>query len=123
MIERRGYGTDTRIISHLNPHVEIMLHQADELKMDGKYEKAIEVYDQVITIDPRNARAFHSRANVLDMMGRFEDAISSYNDAIVCDPLNAETWYNKGLTLKKIGKRIESFACVQRGLYIYLGTE
>lgn len=123
MSEGRGFVTDIRIISHLNPHAEIMLHQANELKTHDQYEKAIEMYDQVLKLEPMNAQAHHSKGNVLDLMGRYEDAVSCYNSAINCDPHNAETWYNKGLSLKKMGKPSESFACIQRGLYLYLGNE
>ena len=123
MTGESGFVADQRIVSQLNPHAEILLHQANELKTHDEYAKAIEMYDQVLRIEPKNSRALHSKANVLDMLGRHEEAVSYYESALACDPLNAETWYNKGVTLQKLGHYNESMHCIQRGLYITLGNE
>jgi len=113
--------SDSGIVSMINPHVEIMLRQANEKKYHEDYAKAIEGYDQVLKIDPRHARAFHSKGNVLDMLGRYEEAISCYESALEYDPFNAETWYNKGITLSKMGCKNESIEFIQRGLSLAIG--
>jgi tetratricopeptide (TPR) repeat protein len=113
--------SDSGTVSMLNPHVEIMLRQANEMKHREDYTKAIEAYDQVLKIDPRHARALHSKGNVLDMLGRYEEAISCYDSALECDSLNAETWYNKGITLNKTGCKNESIKCILRGLSLSIG--
>ena len=113
--------SDSGTVSMLNPHVEIMLRQANEMKHREDYAKAIEVYDQILQIDPRHARTFHSKGNVLDMLGRYDEAVSCYELALDCDPHNAETWYNKGITLNKMGCRNDSIECILRGLSLAIG--
>lgn len=116
-------GNERRIIQVMDPHVEIILRQANEMKFRQEYEKAIVTYDRVIELDPRNARGLHSKGNVFDILGRFEEAITCYESALECDPLNAETWYNKGVTLTKMGSSQEGNECIQRGLSIATGAE
>ena len=120
---KTGSGTEDRIIQALDPHVEIVLRQANEMKHRQEYEKAIVIYDQVLELDPRNARSLHSKGNVFDILGRYEEAIVCYESALECDPLNAETWYNKGVTLTKMGSSLEGNECIQRGISIATGTE
>ncbi|MDD1727683.1 MAG: tetratricopeptide repeat protein [Methanospirillum sp.] len=118
-----GSGIENRIIHVIDPHVEIILRQANELKLRQEYEKAITIYDQVLELDPRNARGFHSKGNVFDILGRYEEAIVCYESALECDPLNAETWYNKGVTLTKMGSSQEGNECIHRGISIATGAE
>jgi len=113
-------GTETRIVT-LDPHEEIMLHQANEMKYHNEYAEAIRIYDQVLLINPRHVKALHSKGNALDMLGRYDEAISCYESALKFDPCNAETWYNKGLTLKKIGFENDASKCMKRGISIATG--
>jgi len=106
-----------------NPFAEITLQQANELKYRNDYANAIEIYDQVLEIDPQNARAFHSKGNAMDLLGRYEEAISCYESALTCDPNNAETLYNKGVTLCKIGRQSEGVECIERGVSISFGNQ
>jgi tetratricopeptide (TPR) repeat protein len=116
-------GIESRIVQVMDPHVEIVLRQANEMKHCQEYEKAISIYDQVLELDPRNARGLHSKGNVLDILGRHEEAIVCYESALEYDPLNAETWYNKGVTLTKMGSSQEGNQCIQRGISMATGAE
>lgn len=82
----------------------------------GELEKAIEIFDHVLLMDPKNSRALHSKGDVFDLMGRYEEAVSCYKSALVYDPDNSETWYNLGITLSKIGYQDESEECIHRGV-------
>jgi len=105
-----------RIVVITNPYAEITMHQALDMQMQGNYEKALEMYDQVLQMEPSHAGAHNAKGNVFDLMGRYDDAISCYNSALGCDPLNAETWFNKGVTLRKMGCDDESAECMMQGV-------
>lgn len=122
MPKSNGSGADTRTVTRLDPLTEIKLHQANEMKHRRDYARAIEVYDQVLEIDPKHARALHSKGNTLDLLGRYEEAISCYESALMCDPNNAETLYNKGVTLIKMGCQSEGLECIERGASLSFGT-
>ncbi|WP_319539871.1 tetratricopeptide repeat protein [uncultured Methanospirillum sp.] len=115
-------GIENRIMQVKDPHVEIILRQANEMKHRQEYEKAITMYDQVLELDPRNAKGLHSKGNVFDILGRYEEAIVCYESALDSDPLNAETWYNKGVTLSKMGSSQEGNECIQRGISMATGA-
>ncbi|WP_067051427.1 tetratricopeptide repeat protein [Methanofollis ethanolicus] len=123
MAETSGSSADALTVTRRDPLAEITLHQANEMKYRGDYAKAIEIYDRVLEIDPKHARAFHSKGNVLDMLGRSEEAISCYESALTCDPNNAESLYNKGVTLCKIGHQSEGIECIERGVSLALGAQ
>lgn len=121
-IDTDGMKATARIVTIINPYAEIILHQANELKFKGDYEQALMIYDQVISLDPNNARAHHAKGNIMDILGKHEQAVSCYNAALECDPLNAETWYNKGVTLSKMGCQDEGVECIRQGVSLALGT-
>ena len=111
-----GFSSLGRIVTITNPYVEITLHQALDLQMQGKYEDALEMYDQVLEMDPQESRAHLAKGNIYDLMGRYDDAITCYDSSLECDPSNAETWYNKGVTLSKMGCSEESAECMLQGV-------
>lgn len=119
-------GTDAivlqdRTISKLNPNIECALRDAQNCKMAGDYQLALNLYNKVIEDDPTNARALHSKANVLDLMGNHSEAIRCYDDALECDPHNAEVWYNKGMTLRKTGQHEEGLNSIRKGISLAMG--
>lgn len=122
MAQMSPSGAETRIVT-LDPHEEIMLHQANEMKYRNEYVKAIRIYDQVLQTNPRHATALHSKGNALDMLGRYDEAVSCYDSALKCDPSNAETWYNKGVTLKKMGNEKDASDCMMTGVSIAIGHQ
>ncbi len=114
--------SDGGIRNITNPYVEIILHQANEMKHRGDLTKALEIYDQVLLIDPQNARACHSKGNVMDMLGRYKEAVACYEMALEIDPLHAEAWYNKGVTLSKMGCDNDGVECIQKGISLAVGS-
>jgi len=105
----------------LDPHIQHTLIRADNHHMNGEYDYAIELYDQIIKIDPHNVHAHINKANVLDHMGKHAEALMWYDSALDIDPGNAETWYNKGVTLKKTGAHDEGLVCIKKGITLAMG--
>lgn len=116
MITGQEFSALGRIMLITNPYTEITMHQALEMQMQGKYEKALEMYEWVLQMEPANASAHQAKGNIYDLMGRYDDAISCYDSSLECDPFNAETWYNKGVTLRKMGCNDESSECMMQGV-------
>lgn len=105
----------------LNPDVECALRDAQNCKMAGDYQLALNRYNEIISNDPSNIRALHHKANVLDLMGNYSEAIDCYDSALECDPHDAEVWYNKGMTLRKVGKHEEGLAHIKKGISLAMG--
>lgn len=117
-VATHDFSTPGRVITITNPYTEITLRQAHEEKMNGAYEKALSLYDQVLEMDPREPRAHHAKGNIHDLMGRFADAISCYDSALACDPFNAETLFNKSVTLEKMGCSEDAEACLLQSVQL-----
>jgi tetratricopeptide (TPR) repeat protein len=52
----------------------------------GEYQKAIEDYDQAITLNPNNAISFGNRGLAYTNLGEYQKAINNYDQAIALDP-------------------------------------
>jgi tetratricopeptide (TPR) repeat protein len=120
MMMSQEYRSQGRIVTISNPYTEMAMQRALNFELEGNYFKSLEVYDQVLEKDPREARAYHAKGDIYDRLGMFEDAVSCYSSALECDPFNAETWYNKAISLRKMGRFEESTECMLQGLSLAL---
>jgi tetratricopeptide (TPR) repeat protein len=89
----------------------------------GKYNDAIEAYDEAIRLDKNLAIAWSNKGNAFINLGKYDDAIESYNKAIMVDP-NLETaksslaiaWSNKGNKLSDQGKYDEAIQAYEEAI-------
>ena len=68
------------------------------------YDKAIELYTQVISLDPLNAPAYNNRGNAYYNRGKWDEAIVDFNKAIELKPDYAMAYDNRGISY--IAKRM-----------------
>ena len=70
--------------------------RANDAYADGRYEEALDGYDEAIRLNPRDAAAFNNRGNTLKRLGRLEGAIRDYDEAIRLAPDEYATYSNRG---------------------------
>jgi len=76
----------------------------------GRYDEAIEVYNQVLKDSPdiefstNKISAWMGKGNALRALGKNEEAISAYNKAIDLSPINSNAWHGKGEAQKALGQ-------------------
>lgn len=63
----------------------------------GRLDEAVADYSTAISLEPRNANAFHNRGSTLDKMGRLDHAVADFSAALELDPSNATTHNARGL--------------------------
>jgi PAS domain S-box-containing protein len=68
----------------------------------GNFEEAVQCFDRVIEMDPKNWQAWNSRGICLKELGRYEEALQCFDRVIESD--DEEVFYNKGETLEKMGE-------------------
>jgi tetratricopeptide (TPR) repeat protein len=102
---------------------EYLNREANELMYAGKNEKALDLFNKAIDLNPLYASSWHNKANCLDELGRHNEAVECYNKAIEIDPYHAETWYNKGISLKKMGRVKEADHCIDCAVKLALGVD
>lgn len=94
--------------------VETYLEQGDALRAEGKWEEALQCYQQVIELEPENWLAHHHLGDAYLCFKKYEEAITYYRR---CLKLNADfTWsyYNLGVALLKLEKPEEAFNLHQK---------
>ena len=85
-----------------------MLSKGIALKLLGRNEEAIVVFERAIEFKPGNAEAWNHKGITLYELGHNEEAIAAYEKALAVNPKFAEVWYNKGngFKLHPYSKRI-----------------
>lgn len=74
-----------------NPTFQSVL--AIECMQAGQYERALELFDRVLSVLPDDAATLTSKGHALKTCGRSEEAVSSYKMALASDPTHGDAWY------------------------------
>ncbi|HEY9603406.1 MAG TPA: tetratricopeptide repeat protein [Allocoleopsis sp.] len=81
------------------PSVTELLAQADRWREGGQYQKALDLYEQVITSKPDSAEAQWGRCYSLNSLQQPTDAIAACNKALAIKPNYPEALWSKGTAL------------------------
>jgi tetratricopeptide (TPR) repeat protein len=74
------------------------------LNNQGKYDDAINAFDEAIRLDPNDAKAWYNKGKTLNAQGKYDEAIQACDEAIWLDPKLVWAWYNKGIAFDNLGK-------------------
>jgi len=77
----------------------------------GKYDKAVQAFDEATRLDPKFAEAWNNKGRALYGQKKHHEAIQAYEKAIELNPQYVNAWRNKGLALKKLGNYDEAINC------------
>jgi len=87
------------------------------LSLNGKYDEAIQAYDEAIEILPNYADAWSGKADVLMHQGKYDEALKAYDEAIIGKAHElAVTWNSKGEALYAQGKYDEAVGAYDEGI-------
>ena len=84
----------------------------------GEFEKAIECFEKVLELDPKNASAWNEMGYAYDELGDFRKGIECYDEGLEIDPYYTVLWFNKGYALDRLGEHSEALECLERALEI-----
>jgi tetratricopeptide (TPR) repeat protein len=82
------------------------------------YEKALDIFDNAIRINPSCDSAYGDKALVFDKMGILDESLKMYSKALEINPKNSITWHNMGLTLIKKKRMDEAINCFDKSISI-----
>lgn len=87
-------------------------HSCDDsnniLDESERYKQAIDRYDRILEIQPKDTTVHYLKGNALYEWGRYEEAIISYNHVLECDKNYSDVWYSRGNILCKLGRHEEA---------------
>jgi tetratricopeptide (TPR) repeat protein len=103
-----------RAISKNTGDISLLQQKGMALFELGRYDDAIEVYDQVLTdshdieFSATKTSALIGKGDALRALGKNDEAISAYNKAIEVGPLYSNAWHGKGEAQKAIGQVVNA---------------
>jgi len=86
--------------------------QGTQLFIQGKYDKALNIYEQAIQRASDSADAWQGKGSALFALKRYQEALSAYDTALKYNPKSAYAWNYGGSTQWNLGefrKAFESF--------------
>ena len=89
-----------------------IIRRGDKYRNQQQYEKAIEVYREVLELDPNNIDAYYGIGYSNLKMGLNDKSIGSFMKAVRIDPYDPETHYNIGIVyflIKEKGPAFEQY--------------
>ncbi len=94
------FGNESSITDETNNPEELVKCGEKEASRNN-FEKALNIFEKAIRINPAFDSAYGDKALVFDKMGKLDESLKMYSKALEINPKNSITWHNKGLTLIK----------------------
>ncbi len=85
----------------------------------GRYEEAINDYNKVIELNPKDAIAYYTRGNAKLALGRHQEAIMDYDKAIELNPQFAIAYYTRGDAKSDLGRHEEAITDYDKAKTLY----
>ncbi len=79
---------DLRKIAHADKDTSLLRNIAELYSNSGKYDKAIDVCDELTVMSPQDARNYRMRGAILNLAKKYDDAIEYFDKAIERQPKN-----------------------------------
>jgi len=83
---------------------EVLFVKGQTFASEGKYDQAIQVYDQALATDPKNDKVYFVKGQALAAEGKYDQAIQAYDQALATDPKNDKIYFFKGNALLYLKK-------------------
>jgi tetratricopeptide (TPR) repeat protein len=84
----------------------------------AQWERAMDAYQRVTTLDPRNAAAWNNLGLLHHRLGRYDDARRHYEVAVAADATCAEAAYNLGSLHDDLGDLPQAVVWYRRALEV-----
>jgi tetratricopeptide (TPR) repeat protein len=82
--------------------------QAEQLEKSSRYQEAIQIYINLLNIDPHPERIYNNLGIIYLELGENAEAIAALNKSIYLDPKFEKAYYNLGTIYYRLGRSAES---------------
>ncbi|MDH5511019.1 MAG: tetratricopeptide repeat protein [Nitrospinota bacterium] len=90
--------------------IQSLFSRGEEYHRFGLFDEAVEIFSEVIHMDPQASHAHNAMGKVLSDLGRWKEALESFNAAIVINPAYADALFNRGGENLDLGRYMEAMA-------------
>lgn len=94
--------------------VQAMINLGNCYFDNKKTEKAIEIFNNILKIEPQNNAALNNLGNIQNSLGMHELAICYFNSVIKNNPTYSKAYNNKGNALRSLRKLDEALDCYEK---------
>jgi lipoprotein NlpI len=105
-----------RSVNSTSTYLQAMLQKGALLHQNGQLDQAQSIYEQVLKVQPRHARALHLLGMLFGQSSDFKRALNLLNRAISLDPNNAAAHIDRGKTLKELGRYDAALASYNKAI-------
>jgi tetratricopeptide (TPR) repeat protein len=81
--------------SSITNSTQDILNKANVLQDLQRYDEALQYYDKVLEIDPKDIDALYDKASVLEDLERYDEALQYYDKVLDIDPKDIDAMNNK----------------------------
>jgi tetratricopeptide (TPR) repeat protein len=93
-----------------------LLSEGQTLLAANEPEKALELFDRALAIQPHHAEALIKKGSALEKLERLDDAIACYDQAIRADGSKTIAWLHKGGLFNRLSRYDEALQCYEQAL-------
>lgn len=93
--------------------------KGDELFDAGKYQEALDAYNQSVALEPKNARAWAGQGYTYNAMSDYADALTSLDKALAISPNYGKAAWEKGNALYGLKRYDDAITAYQAAVKIY----
>ena len=97
---------------------EYLLKAANFYHITGNSQKAVDIYDSILKMNPSKMAALNNKGVVLESNVEYDNALQYFNEALNKVPENVHVLSNKGITLYKTEKYQQALECFDAALKI-----
>jgi len=83
-----------------------------------KHEAAVDMYNEILSVEPDNYEAWYNKSRLCSMLGRWTEAAEGYREVLRLKPDSAINYYNLGVALEESGRREESIEAYRKAIEI-----
>ena len=105
-----------RILRERPDDPKALIVKGDALFRSGRREEASEVFDDLVRVNPKNAKVWLDRARIRKTMDDYPEALRSYDAALAIDENLADGWYERATVLETLGDAREALRSVARAV-------
>ncbi len=105
-------------MNYQNTDFKSKLEEGYDYYQKGVYQKSIEIFDEVLSVQQKNSNFFRTEGVLLINLERFTEAISYFDDILKQNPQDEEILFSKAIALELLGKNEEAVLFYLKSLKI-----
>jgi tetratricopeptide (TPR) repeat protein len=96
--------------------IEAMLQNAITAYESQNYQEAVNLFNDLLTLDPENYLAYNGRGSAYTDLQDYEQALADYTRTIELGPLFPHSFYNRGRVYSLLGRYDEALPDLEKAI-------